>query len=123
MPKAYVIARVTVTDPDAYAEYAKGATAAIRQYDGRPLVRGGALRGAGGRGAAAQRGDRVRLRWSRRAAIIIQPNIRLRRSTATAPVWRNSSLSKELPMEMGYWIVRVTSKPADGLPVLRRSGP
>ena len=43
MPKAYVIARVTVTDPEAYAEYAKGATAAIRQYDGRPLVRGGAF--------------------------------------------------------------------------------
>ena len=43
MPKAYVIARVTITNPDAYAEYAKGATAAIRQYNGRPLVRGGAF--------------------------------------------------------------------------------
>ena len=42
MPKGYVIARITVTDPEAYAEYAKGATAAIRQYNGRPLVRGGA---------------------------------------------------------------------------------
>lgn len=42
MPKAYVIARVTVTNPEAYAEYAKGATEAIRQYKGRPLVRGGA---------------------------------------------------------------------------------
>ena len=42
MPKGYVIARVTVTDPGAYAEYAKGATEAIRQYNGRPLVRGGA---------------------------------------------------------------------------------
>jgi uncharacterized protein (DUF1330 family) len=42
MPKAYVIARVTVTNPDAYAEYAKGATEAIRKYNGRPLVRGGA---------------------------------------------------------------------------------
>ena len=41
MPKAYVIARVTVTNPAAYAEYAKDATAAIRQYGGRPLVRGG----------------------------------------------------------------------------------
>ena len=26
MPKGYVIARVTVTNPEAYAEYAKGAT-------------------------------------------------------------------------------------------------
>ena len=42
MPKGYVIARVTVTNPEAYAEYAKGATAAIAQYNGRPLVRGGA---------------------------------------------------------------------------------
>jgi uncharacterized protein (DUF1330 family) len=43
MPKAYVIARVTVTDPDAYAEYAKSATEAIRKYGGRPLARGGAF--------------------------------------------------------------------------------
>ena len=42
MPKGYVIARVTVTDPEAYAEYARGATEAIRRYNGRPLVRGGA---------------------------------------------------------------------------------
>lgn len=42
MPKAYLIARVTVTNPDAYAEYAKGASEAIRKYNGRPLVRGGA---------------------------------------------------------------------------------
>jgi uncharacterized protein (DUF1330 family) len=41
MPKGYVIARVTVTNPEAYAEYAKAATEAIRQYGGRPLVRGG----------------------------------------------------------------------------------
>jgi uncharacterized protein (DUF1330 family) len=42
MPKAYVVARVTVTNPEAYAEYVKGATEAIRKYGGRPLVRGGA---------------------------------------------------------------------------------
>lgn len=42
MPKAYVVARITVTNPDAYAEYVKGATEAIRQYGGRPLARGGA---------------------------------------------------------------------------------
>jgi uncharacterized protein (DUF1330 family) len=43
MPKAFLIARITVTDPVAYAEYAKGATDAMRQYNGRPLVRGGAF--------------------------------------------------------------------------------
>jgi uncharacterized protein (DUF1330 family) len=42
MPKGYVIARLTVTDPDAFAEYVKDATAAIRRYGGRPLARGGA---------------------------------------------------------------------------------
>jgi uncharacterized protein (DUF1330 family) len=42
MPKAYVIARVTVTDPEAYAEYVKAASEAIRRYGGRPLARGGA---------------------------------------------------------------------------------
>jgi uncharacterized protein (DUF1330 family) len=42
MPKGYVIARVSVTDPAAYAEYAKDATVAIRQYGGRVLARGGA---------------------------------------------------------------------------------
>ncbi|HVL73332.1 MAG TPA: DUF1330 domain-containing protein [Beijerinckiaceae bacterium] len=42
MPKAYVVARITVTNPDKYAEYVKDATEAIRKYGGRPLVRGGA---------------------------------------------------------------------------------
>jgi uncharacterized protein (DUF1330 family) len=43
MPKAYVVARVTVTNQEAYAEYAKGAGEAIKQYNGRPLARGGAI--------------------------------------------------------------------------------
>ncbi len=42
MPKAYIIARITVTDPDKYAAYVKDATAAIARFGGRPLVRGGA---------------------------------------------------------------------------------
>lgn len=41
MPKGYVIARVTVSDPDAYARYAAAASEAIKKYGGRPLVRGG----------------------------------------------------------------------------------
>ncbi len=36
---AYWIARVTVTDPDAYAEYAKRATAAIEAHGGEFLAR------------------------------------------------------------------------------------
>ena len=41
MPKGYVIGRVTVNDPDVYANYAKLSTEAIRKYGGKPLVRGG----------------------------------------------------------------------------------
>ena len=41
MPKGYVISRVDVTDPQAYARYAAAATKAIAAHGGRPLVRGG----------------------------------------------------------------------------------
>lgn len=41
MSKGYVIARVDVTDPEAYAVYAAAASEAIRLHGGRPLVRGG----------------------------------------------------------------------------------
>jgi uncharacterized protein (DUF1330 family) len=41
MPKGYIIARVTVTDPEKYALYAKAAGEAIRLHGGKPLVRGG----------------------------------------------------------------------------------
>jgi uncharacterized protein (DUF1330 family) len=49
MPKGYVISRVDVTDPDAYARYAAAATKAIADHGGKPLARGGrseALEGA-----------------------------------------------------------------------------
>jgi uncharacterized protein (DUF1330 family) len=41
MPKGYFIARITVTNPEQYAVYAKMAGEAIRKYGGKPLVRGG----------------------------------------------------------------------------------
>lgn len=41
MPKGYVIARVDIKDPDAYARYAAAATKAIAAHGGKPLVRGG----------------------------------------------------------------------------------
>jgi uncharacterized protein (DUF1330 family) len=41
MKKAYVVAEVQVTNPDAYSEYRDLATASIAQYGGRFLVRGG----------------------------------------------------------------------------------
>ena len=41
MPKAYWIAHVTVTDPEPYALYAEGATAAFARFGARVLARGG----------------------------------------------------------------------------------
>jgi uncharacterized protein (DUF1330 family) len=41
MPKAYWIAHVTVTDPDPYALYAQGASAAFARHGAEVLARGG----------------------------------------------------------------------------------
>lgn len=41
MPKGYVIARVSVSDPDAYAEYAALARVAMDRFGARILARGG----------------------------------------------------------------------------------
>lgn len=52
MAKGYIIARINVTDPEGYAEYAKDATEAIRHYGGKPLVRGGKFETLEGEGRA-----------------------------------------------------------------------
>ena len=41
MPKGYIIVRITVTDPEVYKEYVAMASAAMKQYGGKPIVRGG----------------------------------------------------------------------------------
>jgi uncharacterized protein (DUF1330 family) len=41
MAKGYIIARVSVDDPESYAVYAKGAFAAMQKYGARILARGG----------------------------------------------------------------------------------
>ena len=40
MPKAYWIAHVTVTDPEAYAAYMAAAPSAFKKYGGQLLARG-----------------------------------------------------------------------------------
>lgn len=50
MPKGYVIARVSVSEPDAYAEYASLARLAMDRHGAKILARGGryaALEGEG----------------------------------------------------------------------------
>lgn len=41
MTKAYIIARVTITDPEAYAKYADGAREAMALHGATVLARGG----------------------------------------------------------------------------------
>src|SRR5574337_201295 len=41
MPKGYVIARVDITNPEAYARYAQAASKAIADHGGKALARGG----------------------------------------------------------------------------------
>jgi uncharacterized protein (DUF1330 family) len=52
MPKGYVIARATVTNPGAWAEYAAKASEAIKKYGGNPIVRGGRAETIEGQGVA-----------------------------------------------------------------------
>jgi len=52
MPRGYVISRVDITDPAAYARYAEAATKVIAAHGGRPLVRGGRHEALEGRARA-----------------------------------------------------------------------
>lgn len=52
MAKGYVIARANVTNPEKWAEYAAGASAAMKKYGGTPIVRGGRCEVAEGEGRA-----------------------------------------------------------------------
>ncbi len=52
MPKGYVIARCIVTDAAKWAEYATAASAAMKIYGGKPIVRGGRCEVREGEGRA-----------------------------------------------------------------------
>lgn len=41
MPKGYVIAHATVTDPEKWAQYVAKSKVALDKYQGSPIVRGG----------------------------------------------------------------------------------
>jgi uncharacterized protein (DUF1330 family) len=41
MPKGYVIAHATVTNPDKWAEYVAKSKIALEKFEGKPIVRGG----------------------------------------------------------------------------------
>jgi uncharacterized protein (DUF1330 family) len=52
MPKGYIITRVDITNPDAYARYAPAATKAIADHGGRILARGGRFEALEGKARA-----------------------------------------------------------------------
>ena len=52
MPKGYVISRVDITNPDAYARYAAAATKAIADHGGGILARGGRFEALEGKARA-----------------------------------------------------------------------
>lgn len=52
MPKGYVIAHATVTDPEKWGQYVAKSKAALDKYEGRPIVRGGKCEIVEGKGTA-----------------------------------------------------------------------
>lgn len=52
MPKAYVIAHIDVTDPEAYAAYMKASSDAMQAHGARILARGGRAETREGHGRA-----------------------------------------------------------------------
>ncbi len=52
MPKGYLIARVEISDPEAYARYGAAATKAIAANGGKVLARGGRYEALEGRARA-----------------------------------------------------------------------
>jgi uncharacterized protein (DUF1330 family) len=52
MPKGYVIAHATVTNPEKWAEYVAKSKIALDKYEGKPIVRGGRSEIVEGKGTA-----------------------------------------------------------------------
>lgn len=52
MPKGYVIAHATVTNPDAWAQYVAKSKIALDKFGGTPIVRGGQSEVVEGNGTA-----------------------------------------------------------------------
>ena len=120
MPKGYVISRVDIKDPEAYARYAEAGTKAIAAHGGKPLARGGRTEALEGRRAQAQRRPGIRQLRRGAGAITIPPNIRPPRRFAKArPTWR-SCWWRAPDMAKGYWIAHVDVADRRGLQGLRR---
>ncbi len=80
---AYLIARVEVTNPDAYEAYKKLAAAAIEKYDGRYLARGGNME--------TLEGDEE----SRRVVIVVFPTLEQAKNFYASPEYQEAKAARE----------------------------
>lgn len=80
---AYLIARVEVTNPDAYEAYKKLAAAAIEKYDGRYLARGGKME--------TLEGDEE----SRRVVIVVFPTLEQAKNFYASPEYQEAKAARE----------------------------
>lgn len=80
---AYLIARVEVTNPDAYENYKPLAAAAIEKYEGRYLARGGLME--------TLEGDDE----SRRVVIVVFPTLEQAKAFYNSPEYEEAKVARE----------------------------
>jgi uncharacterized protein (DUF1330 family) len=94
MPKGYVISRVDITNPEAYARYAAAATKAIADHGGKPLARGGRYEALEGKARA-------------RNVVLEFDSYEAARRYFHSERNRDGSGRGSLTMPKGYWIAHV----------------
>ncbi len=80
---AYLIARVEVTNPEAYENYKKLAAEAIAKYEGRYLARGGNME--------TLEGDEE----SRRVVIVVFPTLEQAKTFYDSPEYQEAKAARE----------------------------
>ncbi len=97
---AYLIARIRVTDPEAYKEYMKLSPAAIAKYSGRFLVRGGRTETLEGR------------EEERRVVVVAFPDMDTARAFYESEEYRAARAARAGAAEADFLIVEGLEEPA-----------
>jgi uncharacterized protein (DUF1330 family) len=92
MPKGYVIAHATVTNPEKWAEYVAKSKIALDKYEGKPIARGGRSEIMEGDGTA-------------RNVIIEFPSYEHARGYATSPEYAAAKILRQGAGTMNMTIV------------------
>ncbi|MBY0560775.1 DUF1330 domain-containing protein [Hyphomicrobium sp.] len=82
MPKGYVIAHATITNPEKWAEYVAKSKIALEKYEGKPIARGGKSEVVEGNGTP-------------RNVILEFPSYELARSYATSPEYAEAKVLRQ----------------------------